>query len=74
MVYTLFMFFAAGLKFVLLSAVLFAPGTILYFWARREQNKSVFTPVEWVIFIAAWSARRRHLRARDRLHHDLNNV
>lgn len=51
--YTLFMIYAGGLKFILLSAVLYAPGTILYLWARREQNKTVFTPVEWVIFIVA---------------------
>jgi arginine:ornithine antiporter/lysine permease len=44
--YTLFMFAAAGLKYVLLTAVLFAPGTILYLWARREQNARYFTPVE----------------------------
>ena len=44
------MFVAAGLKFVLLMAVLFVPSTILYFWARREQNLRLFTPVELVIF------------------------
>jgi arginine:ornithine antiporter/lysine permease len=51
-VYTLFLIYAAGMKFLVLSAILYGPGTILYFWARREQNKSVFTPIEWVIFIA----------------------
>ncbi len=49
-VYTVFMFVAAGLKYVLLTAVLFAPGTILYFWARREQNARMFTTVELAIF------------------------
>jgi len=49
-VYTIFMFVAAGLKYVLLVAVLYVPGTILYFWARREQNARMFTPVELVIF------------------------
>jgi arginine:ornithine antiporter/lysine permease len=49
-IYTLFMFVAAGLKYVLLVAVLFAPGTILYFWARREQNARFFTSVELIIF------------------------
>ncbi len=37
------MILSGGLKFLLLSAVLYAPGTILYFWARREQNERVFT-------------------------------
>jgi arginine:ornithine antiporter/lysine permease len=49
-IYTVFMFVAAGLKYVLLMTVLFAPGTILYFWARREQNARLFTPVELGIF------------------------
>lgn len=52
-VYTFFMIVAGGLKFVLLSAVLYAPGTLLYVWARREQKKQLFTPIEWVIFAAA---------------------
>lgn len=49
--YTLFMFVAAGLKYVLLVAVLFVPGTIiLYLWARREQRARLFTPVELAVF------------------------
>ncbi|MCS0495568.1 basic amino acid/polyamine antiporter [Ancylobacter sp. MQZ15Z-1] len=49
-VYTLFMFVAAGLKYVLLVTVLFVPGTVLYFWARREQRARLFTPVELAVF------------------------
>lgn len=52
-IYTVFMIYAGGLKFIVLSAVLYAPGTILYIWARREQGKQVFTPVDWIIFIVA---------------------
>ncbi len=48
--YTLIMFVAAGLKYVLLVTVLLAPGTILYFWARREQSARLFTPVELMVF------------------------
>ena len=52
--YTAFLIFAAGLKFILLSAVLYAPGTALYLWARREQGKPVFVRTwDWVIFILA---------------------
>jgi arginine:ornithine antiporter/lysine permease len=50
-IYTLFLIYAAGMKFLVLSAILYGPGTILYIWARREQNKRLFTPIEWVIFI-----------------------
>ena len=52
-VYTIFLLFAAGLKFTLLSALLYGPGTILYFWTRREQNRSFFTPIETIVFAAA---------------------
>ncbi|MGJ7510728.1 basic amino acid/polyamine antiporter [Variovorax sp. GT1P44] len=52
-IYTVFMIYAGGLKFLVLSAVLYAPGTILYIWARREQGKQVFTPIDWIIFIVA---------------------
>lgn len=52
-IYTLFLIFAAGMKFLLLSAILYGPGTVLYIWAKREQNKQLFTAVEWVIFAVA---------------------
>jgi len=48
-IYTLFMFVAAGLQYVLLVAVLFVPGTILYVWARREQNARLFQPAELIV-------------------------
>jgi arginine:ornithine antiporter/lysine permease len=48
--YTLFMIYAGGMKFLLLSAILYAPGTILYIWARRERSKIVFQPVDWAVF------------------------
>ena len=44
------MLYAGGAKFILLSALLYAPGTILFIIAKREQGKTVFTPVEWLIF------------------------
>lgn len=51
--YTLFLVYAAGTKFLLLSAIIYGPGTVLYFWARREQGRTVFTPIEWAIFAIA---------------------
>lgn len=49
--YTLFMIWASGFKFIILSAVIFAPGTILYYMARKEQSKPVFESTrDWVIF------------------------
>jgi len=51
-IYTLFMIYSGGLKFIVLSAVLYAPGTLLYFWARREQKQIVFKASDWIIFSA----------------------
>ena len=53
MVYTAFMIYAGGLKFILLSAILYGPGTLLYIWARREQNLKVFKRVDIIIFVIA---------------------
>jgi arginine:ornithine antiporter/lysine permease len=52
-IYTAFLIYAAGMKFLVLSAILYGPGTVLYFWTRLEQGKKMFTPIEWIIFIAA---------------------
>jgi arginine:ornithine antiporter/lysine permease len=52
-VYTLFLIYAAGIKFLLLSCIIYGPGTALYFWARLERKASLFTPIEWGIFAAA---------------------
>jgi arginine:ornithine antiporter / lysine permease len=49
-VYAAGMIYAGGLKFVLLAALLYAPGTILFFLARREQNEPVFTVAELFVF------------------------
>jgi arginine:ornithine antiporter/lysine permease len=53
--YTVFLIFAAGTQFLMLSAILYWPGTVLYFWARREQGQGAFfeRPIDWVIFIIA---------------------
>lgn len=48
--YTLFLFDAAGLKFVLLSTLILAPATLLYVKARSERGRRMFTPVELGVF------------------------
>lgn len=47
--YTAFLLFAAGLKFVLVSFIFYAPATVLFVMARREQGRRVFSPRELVI-------------------------
>jgi arginine:ornithine antiporter/lysine permease len=52
-VYTAFLIVAAGLEFLLLSFIIYAPGTILFIMTRREQHRRVFSPAELVLFIVA---------------------
>ncbi|MET8753121.1 basic amino acid/polyamine antiporter [Streptomyces sp. NPDC059104] len=47
--YTAFLLFAAGLKFVLVSFILYAPATFLFVKARREQGRRLFSPRELVV-------------------------
>jgi arginine:ornithine antiporter/lysine permease len=51
-IYTAFLLYAGGIKFIVLSAVLYAPGSLLYFWARREQGEKIFTKASDFIILA----------------------
>lgn len=48
-VYTLFLVYTAGGKFLLLSCIIYAPGTVLYVMARRESGLLVFKPLEMAL-------------------------
>jgi arginine:ornithine antiporter/lysine permease len=48
-VYCLWLLYAAGLKYLLLSALLYAPGAVVYMIAKRQRGKRVFNIWEWVI-------------------------
>jgi len=48
--YAVLMVFAGGLKYLLLSALIYAPGTLLYLQARREQGLAAFNGRERVVF------------------------
>ena len=50
-VYTVFLVYAAGPKFLLLSFAVYAPASILFVIARREQGRRLFSPRESVILI-----------------------
>lgn len=54
-IYTLFLIFAAGTQFLLLSAILYGPGTALYFWTRREQGRKGWfdRPADRIVFAVA---------------------
>ena len=48
--YTVFLFDAAGMKFVLLMTVLLAPASLLYVKARSEHGRRLFSPAEIGLF------------------------
>lgn len=50
--YAVLMVFAGGLKYLLLSALLYAPGVILFARAKQEQGQPLFTGWEKLIFAA----------------------
>jgi arginine:ornithine antiporter/lysine permease len=51
-IYTAFLIYAAGLRFVLVSLIFYAPATILFVMTRRERGRTpVFSPVELVMFL-----------------------
>jgi arginine:ornithine antiporter / lysine permease len=52
LVYCVWLLYAAGLKYLLLAALLYAPGALLFAWARREQGRPVFKGIEWLVFAA----------------------
>ncbi|MCU1752414.1 arginine-ornithine antiporter [Pseudomonas sp. 6D_7.1_Bac1] len=52
LIYAIWLLYAGGIKYLLLSALLYAPGAILFAKAKRELGKPVFTNVERLIFAA----------------------
>jgi arginine:ornithine antiporter/lysine permease len=49
-IYSVWLIYAGGIQYLLLSALLYAPGAILFAKAKREQGLTVFTNIEKVIF------------------------
>ncbi len=54
--YAVWLLYAGGLKYLLLSALLYAPGALLFAKAKRELGQPVFTAAEKLIFAAAAAA------------------
>ncbi|WDH51991.1 arginine-ornithine antiporter [Pseudomonas chlororaphis] len=52
LLYAIWLLYAGGVKYLLLSALLYAPGAILFAKAKRELGKPIFTNVEKLIFAA----------------------
>ncbi|MDH1340198.1 arginine-ornithine antiporter [Ectopseudomonas oleovorans] len=50
--YAVWLVYAAGVQYLLLSALLYAPGAILFAKAKRELGQPIFTGLEKLIFVA----------------------
>ena len=48
-IYMAFLLIAAGPKFMLVSFIIYAPASVLFVMARREQGRQLFSPAELVI-------------------------
>ncbi|BCZ84555.1 arginine:ornithine antiporter [Paraburkholderia terrae] len=53
-IYAIWLLYAGGLKYVLLSALLYAPGVVLFAKAKRETGQPVFTLVEKLSLRRPW--------------------
>jgi arginine:ornithine antiporter/lysine permease len=51
-IYGLWLVYAAGLSYLFMCAILYAPGIIFFVWARRENGQRVFQPVEAILAVA----------------------
>ncbi len=68
--YALWLLYAGGVKYLLLSALLYLPGALLYAWTRRGLGLGLFGKREWLVFgtilasasVAAWGLRAGWLR------------
>jgi arginine:ornithine antiporter/lysine permease len=49
--YTVFLVFAAGIEFLLLSFIVYAPGSVLFIMSRREQSRRLFSTPELVLLV-----------------------
>lgn len=50
--YSIWLLYAAGIQYFLISALLYLPGVILYIKARKEHNYQLFNTAEKVVFAA----------------------
>ena len=52
--YCVWLLYAAGPKYLLLSALLYAPGAALFYWAKHQRHETAFTKTEGVILATLW--------------------
>lgn len=50
LIYTSGLIYAAGVKYLLLTTLIYVPGTVLFLMARNEQGVGIFNYVELIVF------------------------
>lgn len=55
-IYGAWLVYAAGLPYLLMCALLYAPGILIYLWARREHRERAFTGIETLIMLGLVAA------------------
>lgn len=50
-IYGIWLVYAAGLSYLFMCAILYAPGVVFFIWARRENGHRVFHPAEGVLAV-----------------------
>jgi len=55
-IYGLWLVYAAGLDYLLMCAILFAPGIAVFAWAKREHGQAPFKGVEWLLALGLLAA------------------
>lgn len=55
-VYCVWLLYAAGPKYLLLSALLYAPGLAVFAYARREQKRPMLQGAEWLVAVVLLAA------------------
>ena len=50
-IYTVFLLYACGTQLLVMSALLYGPGSLLYMLAQRERGKAFFSAPEWCVFL-----------------------
>jgi len=48
--YSILMIYSGGLKYILLSALIYLPATLLFWRARKDAGKQVFSQSETILF------------------------
>ncbi len=56
MIYGVWLIYAAGVNYLLMVAILYAPGVLVYWWARSVRGEKAFTVIESILAVGLLTA------------------